>query len=57
VERCWVDGWLGASIYSRPEAVAESGITPVSNYGEVEVGREVKATGQLRIGPLVPSLA
>ena len=52
--RCWVDGWLGASIYSQPEAVAESGMTLASNYGEAEVGQEVKATGQLRIGPLVP---
>ena len=52
--RCWVDNELGASIYSRPEVVAKNGVTPTSDYGEVEVGREIKVAGQLRIGPLVP---
>ena len=36
-EWCWVEGELGASIYSRPEAVAENGISPTSNCGEVVV--------------------
>ena len=36
-EWCWVEGELGASIYSRPEAVAENGISPACNYGEVVV--------------------
>lgn len=38
---CWVEGELGASIYSRPEAVAENGITPASDYSEAVVGLEV----------------
>ena len=53
-EWCWVEGELGASIYSRPEAVAENGITPASDYGEAEVGQKVKVTRQLRFGPLAP---
>ena len=36
-EWCWIEGELRASIYSRPEAVAEDGISSVSNYGEVVV--------------------
>ena len=39
--RCWVENELGASIYSRPEVVAENGITPASDYGEAVVGLEV----------------
>ena len=34
VERCRVEGELGAAIYSRPEAVAANGISPASDYGE-----------------------
>ena len=37
-EWCWLEGKLGAAIYSRPEVVAEKGITPVSDYGEAVVG-------------------
>ena len=37
-EWCWVEGKLGASIYSRPEVFAEKGITLVSDYGEAVVG-------------------
>ena len=40
-EWCWVEGELGASIYSRPEAVALNGITPASDYGKAVVGLEV----------------
>ena len=36
-----VEGELGVAIYSRPEAVAENGITPASNYGEAVVRLEV----------------
>ena len=38
---CWVEGELGASIYSRPEAVAENGVTLASDCGEAVVGLEV----------------
>ena len=38
---CCIEGELGASIYSRPEAVAENRITPASDYGEAVVGLEV----------------
>jgi hypothetical protein len=41
VVRCWVDGWLGASIYRRLEVVAENGITPASDYSEAVVELEV----------------
>ena len=40
-EWCWVEGELGASIYSRPEAVAENGVTLASDCGEAVVGLEV----------------
>ena len=40
-EWCWVEGELWASTYSRPEAVAENGITPASDYSEAVVGLEV----------------
>ena len=39
--RCWVADELGVAIYSRPEAVAENGITPAGDYGEAGVGLEV----------------
>ena len=39
-EWCWVEGELGASIYSRPEAVAENGVPPASDYSEAVVGLE-----------------
>ena len=32
---------LGVAIYIRPEAVAENGITPASDYGEAVLGLEV----------------
>ena len=40
-EWCWVEGELRASIYSRPEAVAENEITPARDYGKAVVGLEV----------------
>ena len=39
--RCWVEDELGVAIYIRPEAVAENGITPTSDYDEAVVGLEV----------------
>ena len=36
-EWCWIEGELGASIYRRPDAVTENGISPTSNYSEVVV--------------------
>ena len=42
VERwCVVEIELGTSFYRRSEEVAVNGITPASNYGEAEVGKEV----------------
>ena len=38
---CWVEGELAVAIYSRPEVVAENGITPAGDYGEAVVGMEV----------------
>ena len=39
--RCWVENELGASIYSRPEVLAEKEVTSASDYGEAVVGQAV----------------
>ena len=38
---CRGESELGGAIYSRPEAVAMNGISPMSDYGGAVVGRLV----------------